>query len=176
MTDLFDNKDIRLRALEPEDLDALYRWENDSRLWQYGAAINPYSRFSLKQYIENANADINQTKQLRMIIVEKKSEKLVGTIDLYDFDFIHKRAGVGILIDEEFRGKGYALQALNCIREYVLGHLGMKQIYAFVPKTNIPSLHLFEKAGYEKTAVLKKWLSLKLQFTDVVVFQIIQPN
>ena len=176
MNALLENTDIKLRALEPEDLDMLYRWENDTRLWQYGAAIHPYSRFSLKQYIADSQASIEQTKQLRLMIVERQSSQVVGTVDLYDFDFIHRRAGVGILIDEDFREKGYALQALACIEAYTLEHLGLKQTYAFVPETNTASILLFEKSGYEKTAVLKKWLSLGRQFTNVVVFQKIQPK
>ena len=33
---------IRLRALEIEDLDMLYLWENDTSLWHYGNNIAPF--------------------------------------------------------------------------------------------------------------------------------------
>ena len=42
-------KQIELRAVEPEDLDALYRWENDSSLWIYGSTVSPFSRYLLKR-------------------------------------------------------------------------------------------------------------------------------
>ena len=35
---------IRLRAIEPEDLDLLYLIENDTRLWNVGTTNVPYSR------------------------------------------------------------------------------------------------------------------------------------
>ncbi len=171
MTDFFIAEDIYLRALEPEDVDVLYRWENDTRHWKYGATINPYSKFSLKQYIAEARDDIHQTRQLRMIVVENASKKAVGTIDLYDFDFFHQRAGIGILIDEDYREKGYALQTLNCIERYAFHHLKLHQLYAFVPARNLPSAVLFEKAGFEKTAVLRDWISINKSFGDVMVMQ-----
>ena len=69
-------KQIELRAVEPEDLDALYRWENDSSLWIYGSTVSPFSRYLLKQYIENYTADITRDKQLRLIIMRKESRQV----------------------------------------------------------------------------------------------------
>ena len=42
MNKLLENSNIRLRAPEPEDLEILYKWENDTSLWEYGASITPY--------------------------------------------------------------------------------------------------------------------------------------
>ena len=53
MSQLLRNDIIALRALEPTDLDTLYRWENDSRLWYASDTVAPYSRAALWQYLEN---------------------------------------------------------------------------------------------------------------------------
>jgi diamine N-acetyltransferase len=74
---------IRLRALEPEDLDFLYRWENDDRLWAFGSTLTPFSKFVLRQYIENSGQDLYEAKQLRLVIVENATNMPIGTIDLY---------------------------------------------------------------------------------------------
>ena len=42
---------VRLRAMEPEDLDALYRIENDRDVWDVGENNVPYSRYILHDYI-----------------------------------------------------------------------------------------------------------------------------
>ncbi len=171
MSVFFQNKDIYLRALEPEDLDALYTWENDTRLWKNGAAIHPFSKFAIRQYLADSLQGIYQTKQLRLMIVEKGSDIPAGTIDLYDFDPLHRRAGIGILVDERFREKGYALQALACMEEYAFERLKLHQLYAFVPEQNAASVALFAKALYEKTGQLKNWLSAQNGFQDVAVMQ-----
>ena len=91
-------KQIELRAVEPEDLDALYRWENDSSLWIYGSTVSPFSRYLLKQYIENYTADIARDKQLRLIIMRKESRQVIGAIDCFDYDITNHKAAIGLLI------------------------------------------------------------------------------
>ena len=39
MSKLLENKTIQLRAIEPEDLEVLYKWENDTDVWKYGSEI-----------------------------------------------------------------------------------------------------------------------------------------
>jgi len=98
---------IRLRALELEDLDFLYQIENDDRLWELGVSNVPYSRRVLLDYITNASADIYIDNQVRLIVENEQNEQ-VGILDLTDFDPRHRRAELGIVIKKEFQGKGYA--------------------------------------------------------------------
>jgi len=117
---------INLRALEPEDLEFLYQIENKESFWEISHTQKPFSRYILKQYLENAHLDIYETKQLRFIIEEQSAKKQVGMIDVFDFNPQHKRAGIGILIHPDFQKKGYASEALSfatasTIRQYYLG-------------------------------------------------------
>jgi diamine N-acetyltransferase len=175
MTKLLENKNIRLRALEPEDIDLLYTWENDTELWEHGASIVPFSRFVIKKYLIDSKQDIYQNKQLRLMIELKESSETIGTIDLYDFEPLHRRAGIGILIDKKYRRQGYGLQTLSIIKDYCFGFLKMKQIYAFIPERNQKSIELFQKAGYKQSGILKDWLSSKDGFENVLIFQNIAP-
>jgi len=168
---LLENETIRLRALEPEDLEFLYKWENDTSLWEYGNTLTPFSKFVLHQYLENASLDIFEVKQLRLIIEDKVSGKPVGTIDLYDFEPYHNRAGIGILIDESYQRKSYAAQALEILKDYVFKFLKMDQIYAFIPMMNVPSIHLFRKCGFTESGLLRKWNKMSDGAQDVFVYQ-----
>lgn len=170
--DYFHNKDIYLRALEPEDMEVLYKWENDTRIWSKGGgSIAPYSKFAIRQYIANAMQEIYEIKQLRMMVIDKTTDEAVGTVDLYDFDALNKRAGIGILIDEEHQRRGYALQGLECIERYAFTHLQLHQLYAYIASHNKASIALFEKANYINTATLRDWLVSNKSLTDVVVMQ-----
>ncbi|MDL2224372.1 GNAT family N-acetyltransferase [Bacteroidales bacterium OttesenSCG-928-M06] len=168
---LLENDKILLRALEPEDLDALYKWENDSTLWNYGSTLAPYSKFALREYLSGSTQDIFQSRQLRLMIVDKESRMSIGTIDLYDFDALNLRAGVGILLDAEYRNKGFGFHALNLMKEYAFRFLLLKQLYAYVPQPNNPSYKLFKKAGYEESGLLKSWIKTAYGFMDVYFMQ-----
>lgn len=171
---LLSNSHIRLRALEPEDLDLLYRWENTSTYWLYGATLAPYSRFALKKYItETQLSDIYESKQLRLMIESVENKNTIGIVDLYDFDVRNNRAGVGILIDEEYRNKGYATQALDLIKNYAFNFLGLYQLYAYVSVKNKYSLQLFENVGYSNAGILKNWILVNDIYEDVQILQLL---
>lgn len=104
---------IKLRALEPEDLEFLFQIENNESFWEVSHTQAPFSKFLLKQYLENAHLDIFEAKQLRLVIDEKSTGKSIGMIDLFDFNPQHKRAGIGILIHPDFQQKGFASEALD---------------------------------------------------------------
>ena len=119
MAEFLKNDTLHLRALEPEDLEALYKWENDTDVWRYGSAMSPYSKYVLRQYIVDAQTDIFESKQLRFMISLNQENSRIGTIDLYDFDPLNSRCGVGIYIDPEYRKEGFAKQALILLQKYV---------------------------------------------------------
>lgn len=168
-----ESEKLSLRALEPEDLDILYKWENDPKVWQFGSTITPYSRFALRDYLENSLHDIFRSRQLRLMAVEKRSGTAIGTIDLYDYDPINSRAGIGILVDEKCRGKGFGSEMLLLSREYAFRALLLKQLYAYIPVSNKPSVNIFTKAGYTEAGLLKSWLKTAEGFGDVYLMQLI---
>ena len=158
-TKILENHTIRLRALEPDDLDLLYRWENDAAIWYLSNTLTPFSKYTLSQYIQSASQDIYEAKQLRMIIEEKTDNKAVGAIDLFDFDPYHLRAGIGILISEkENRKKGYASEALETLKKYCFTVLLLHQLYCNITEDNTESLRLFINHGFVITGQKKEWI------------------
>lgn len=171
MNRFLENNILKLRAPEPEDLDQLYKWENDTSLWEYGASITPYSRFELKQYLIDSKHDLFSDKQLRLMIIIRDTTEVIGIVDMYDFDPFHKRAGVGILIEENFRKQGYGLQTLKLLEGYAFDFLKLKQLYAIIPESNIGSRELFNKAGYTDSGILTDWLSAGNRYENVILTQ-----
>ena len=148
---------IHLRALEPDDLDMLYRIENDRQLWDVGATSVPYSRYVLHDYIANASGDIYTDRQVRLV-VENGVGEAVGLADIISFDAKNLRAEVGIVIDRQHRSRGYAHEALRQVADYALHVLHLHQLYAFIACDNQVSMQLFAKAGFQRSATLKDWL------------------
>lgn len=170
---LLKNEHIRLRALEPEDLEPLYHWENNTELWTVGHSVTPYSRYILKEYIAESHRDIFELKQLRLIIEPCITGKAVGMIDLFDFDPHHRRAGVGILLDMDHQGYGLATEALRLLINYSFSFLKLHQLYAHVPVTNEASKKLFSRCGFTTTGTLTDWLVAEEGYTDILVLQLI---
>ena len=166
-------KKIHLRALEPEDLDFLYTIENNESFWEVSSTQTPFSRFILEQYIVNSHQDIFEAKQLRLIIVDNITNISVGMIDLFEFNPLHKRAGVGILIIESEQHKGFASEAIELLINYSFNQLNLHQLFANITADNTKSLELFKKLNFKKIGVKKEWIFSKGDFKDEILFQLI---
>jgi diamine N-acetyltransferase len=168
------SKNVVLRAVEPQDIDILYRWENDMSLWVVSETLTPFSRHQLQQYIKGMNLDIFQSKELRLMIeTDEQKAQVVGMIDLFDFDPYHNRAGVGILINKAYEGIGYASQALDLFVDYCFNTLGIFQLYCSISSQNKRSIHLFESKGFACTGVRKKWRKVGREYVDEGFYQLI---
>lgn len=166
-------ENIYLRALEPEDLDFIYTIENDEQIWEMSSTQTPYSRFLIKQYLENAHKDIYEAKQLRLVICSK-DHAMLGLIDLFDFNPTHNRAGVGILIAEhQDRGKGYGSEALKLMISYGATHLRLHQLYANISEDNLTSIKLFESHGFVKVGIKKEWNFVGGDYKDEFLYQLV---
>jgi diamine N-acetyltransferase len=170
-------KDIILRALEPEDLELLYEWENNTSYWIISSTVKPFSKFTLKRFIKNSHKSIYETGQLRLMIVQKNDKVTIGTLDIFDFDPFHKRAGVGILIaKEEYRRKGYASMALHCLIEYCFSTLQLHQLFCNILANNCESMDLFKKVGFVEVGIKKDWVKTADGWIDEHMFQLINPG
>lgn len=165
---------IYLRALEPSDLAVLYATENNTSVWKVSNTLTPYSKAILELYLQTAHQDIYSTKQLRLMICENSSDKAIGTIDLFDFDPMNARVGVGVLIFEAYRKKGYANQAIELVKDYTRDTLLLNQLFCNISASNIESVSLFEKCGFEKIGIKKQWNKISLnQFEDEWMYQLV---
>ena len=167
------NNHIKLRALEAEDLEFLFKAENNSLFWEASSSQTPFSKYILNKYLENSHQDIYEAKQLRLVIVKLKDDQPIGFVDLFDFNPQHKRAGIGILITKEFQNKGYANTTLKLFIDYVFNHLNLHQIYANIVSDNKFSIQLFENLLFCKIGLKKEWILSDGKYKDVIIYQLI---
>jgi diamine N-acetyltransferase len=170
---------VSLRALEPEDVDRLYHWENDMSIWHLSNTITPLSKFTLEQYIMDSALDIFASRQLRMMIdlnIDHDGVKTIGSIDLFDFEPSHRRAGIGIMILQEYRGKGYASEALELLVKYAFETLQMHQVYSNISTSNTESIRLFEKAGFRLVGIKRDWNLIRHHWEDECLYQLVNSN
>lgn len=166
---------VYLRALEPEDLAFVYAIENDESIWEVSNTQTPYSKFLIRQYLENAHQDIYEAKQLRLAICLASNEAAIGLIDVFDFDPKNKRAGIGIVIqNEKHRSNGFGKQALELVLAYAFQQLQLHQVYANISMENKASIALFSTFGFEIIGVKKDWNFTNNSFTDEGMFQLIK--
>ncbi|MBO4978703.1 MAG: GNAT family N-acetyltransferase [Muribaculaceae bacterium] len=166
-----DGNNIYLRAVEPDDIDFLYRLENEGGKEETGFATAPLSRQQLHEYIVGYSADIHAERQLRLMICSATDGAAVGTVDITDYEPRDRRGFVGIAIGAAHRRKGYGLEALMILCRYAATTLGMHQLAAMVAVDNEVSRHLFVRAGFKPCGRLRSWLRRGNTYADALLFQ-----
>lgn len=162
---------LNLRAPELADLDYLFHVENDTRQWMVSSCKVPYSRFQLQRYVETNVHDIYADKQLRLMVERVEDKQLVGIVDLFDFSPADHRAEVGIVIDPDYRDRGYGREALALLCHYAEHVLDLHQLYAYVFEDNAPARQLFASCGFSEVATLKDWVFADKKFRAVCLCQ-----
>lgn len=173
MKKIISNDAVTLRSLEATDLDVLYRWENDERLWTVSNIMSPSPKSYLWQYLQNYDSDLYNTRQLRLMITLTMTGEPVGTVDLTNFDPFNNRAEFGIMIDRSHEGKGLGDAALSLTIDYVRDYLGLSQIYALVPVSNTVCIAMLKKHGFATAGILKQWINHGTEVHDVEMMQLL---
>jgi len=161
---------ITLRCAEPEDAELIYRWENDRDIWRVSGTHVPYTRFQIEQFLLSNN-DLFSQKQLRLMIELNETGTSIGCIDIFDYDGINCRAGLGILIDKDFRQQGYAKAALALCIAYLFDDLMLHQVYCSIDETNVISQQLFLDQGFTLCGHRKDWIRIEERYIDVYEYQ-----
>jgi len=169
-------KQVYLRALEPEDIDFIHEIENDESIWEISSTKTPYSKYLIKQYLEHAHKDIYEVKQLRLVI-STYEDSAIGMIDIFDFDFSNKRAGIGILIKAvKNRHQGYGTEALQLLTDYCFIHLHLHQLYCNISEDIEASIKLFINQVFNKVGLKKDWNLVNGNYKNEYLFQLINTN
>lgn len=170
----------------------MYRWENDPAVWRVSGTTAPFSRHALERFVEEQRFDIFQTRQQRLIIetLDRSPDDrehcgatnakhsapngscAIGALDLFEFDPLNRRAGIGILIHPaDARRKGYATDAVETGCRYASKVLGLHQLWCNVGATNTASLALFRSAGFVEIGTKHDWLWTPDGYEDEILFQ-----
>lgn len=162
---------VYLRLVEPDDATKILLWENNPAHWKVSDTEVPFSMQDILYLIEHAH-NLRSTGQLRFVICLHENNEAIGVIDLFDANFKHGRAGVGVLIgDHDQRSNGYASESLELLKEYASTILGFHSLFCSIHADNTGSIKLFEKCGFEKIGIRKEWYLDKGERIDEILFQ-----
>lgn len=166
------DNELRLRAPEPEDLEVMYEMENNPAMWAVSCTTVPYSRFMLRQYLEQATGDIYTDKQVRLMVERVTDGQVVGCVDLTNYEPMHRRAEIGMAVSTAHQGQGIGGQALRMLCNYAFAHLHLHQLVAYIPADNEPCLQMFRREGFTRHLPLQDWLAMPDgSYKDAVLVQ-----
>lgn len=137
---------IILRIPQIDDAKELFNILTDIRNTEYDPHINKELTIdNIKSMIirMSTSTTLDNPNSFNFVIINTSTYKLIG---LSGFGHIDNKIGdVGVIIDFEFRGKGYATEAIKMSINYGFNNLKLNEVTATMLEKNIPMRNLLDK-------------------------------
>lgn len=161
---------IYLSPRSIEDAEKFTEWMNDFQVTDYtGRSGQLVSLESEKNYLEK-----HIEKEATFSIIEKETNKLIGTVGIERISHIHRTGVLGIFIgDKESRNKGYGTETVNMILEYGFQYLNLNSIKLSVMEFNPRAIRCYEKCGFKEYGRRRKCRFINGKYYDSVEMDIL---
>ena len=98
---------------------------------------------------------------------ERFPDDIIGSISFFNIRHGHfEQCTTGYKIDEEYRRLGYGTKMLSLATRIITHDFGIHRIEAYIMPSNIPSVHLAERCGYEAEGIAQGYVRLHGKWTD----------
>lgn len=165
---------LLIRDLTLDDKQAIFNYRSDAEANKFQSWI-PETLEDVEQFIERNNKEFNQPESwYQVLITEKDSKAVIGDIGIHFFGSENLQAELGITLNKDFQGRGYASEALKGVINFLFSDLKKHRIMASIDPENIDSLKLMERIGFRKEGHFVKSLFWKNNWTDDVIYALLR--
>lgn len=152
----FETERFFLRKIELDDALEMYNsWCNDSEVTRYLPWDNHESISNTKELLNIWINDYNNLDTYRWMVVDKKNNTLVGTIDVVNIDNTNKVMELGHCYKKSYWGKGVATEVLSGVMKYLFNNTDVDILTCKILETNIASNKVVLKCGFKYDGVLR---------------------
>lgn len=157
-----------------EDVHLIWKWYNDRAVRKY--LTKPHEVFFYEDEMEWYEAIRREKSREKVFaIIKNDSKTLLGLIGLHSIDFHSRNAELGYFLGPEHWGKGYATEAVSLAVTYAFDWLNLRKLYARVFGSNLASIRVLEKNGFELVGRLKKHQYVPGEgFVDVLIYELLR--
>lgn len=168
-----EERNIYLRPITTDDTDDVIRWRNSDNVKKYFIYQGDFTREGHLRWLEEK---VNTGDVIQFMIIEKESDRAVGSVYLRDVDRDNGKAEYGIFIGEDdSRGKGYGTQAARLMLAYAFGEAGLHRIYLRAFADNERAIASYKKVGFSVEGILRDDVCIRGEYRDIAWMAAINP-
>ena len=173
---MIKTENIYLRAFEPDDYKKLNELRNDDDIFEFTCG-NKYFISSEwdRKWVEDKI--FNNDKYIYLAICLRKNNELIGYTSINQIDHRNRKAQWGgIVIDKNFKSKGYATEVGQIILDFVFNELGLFRFYSSIIESNAASLRFTEKLGFTNEGIFRSSVYKKGNFHNEVLIAFLKDD
>jgi len=168
---MIQGSQVRLRALEPEDLPDYHRWLNDPEVVRYLKLYAPLSMPDEEAWYQEVRDDSSQM----VFAIESEAGQHIGNLSLMDLNWKDRSAELGIVIGDKSQwGKGYAQDATRTLLALAFGEMNLNRVYLRVFAEHEAAINAYRKCGFVEEGRLREEIYADGRYHDMLVMAILR--
>lgn len=161
---------VRLRAVEPEDWNLFYLLNQDTEMARYCDRVYfPSSKEALRKWCQETASAPPSSDEFRWVI-EKVSGEAIGTLHAFDCNLRNGTFKYGLIILPLHQKQGCATEVIHLVLNYYFLELRYQKACVSIHASNLPSIQLHKKLGFQQEGILRRMLYTEGQFYDELIF------
>jgi RimJ/RimL family protein N-acetyltransferase len=145
-----------LRPFDEEDVPALAEMMNDELVIAWSPVNHPYTRADAHHWVtSSAPAERASGRGIVFAVSEFLTQRLVGTVHLYDTDWRLRSTEIGYVTAPWARGEGYASEAVLAIAQWLFQDQRFERLELRTAADNTASQMVAQKIGCISEGVLR---------------------
>ena len=165
---------VKLRALEPEDLEDALRWVNDREVTLWLTSLRyPVSRKDEQKWIDDMPT--NSFADGVQLAIETKDGTHIGDINLHRTNPEDRKAGLGIMIGEKDHwSNGYGTDAVRTFLQLAFDEMNLHRVWLHVFPDNERAIACYVKCGFREEGRLRQEVFQDGRYYDVIVMGVLR--
>ncbi|NAS31759.1 GNAT family N-acetyltransferase [Flavobacteriaceae bacterium R38] len=132
---------------------------------------------STKDYLKESAKTIADKKGYFFYLRNKKTEALIGLVNIKNINKEIPLCELGYFIDREYQGKGITSMAVDAVLHFCFEELQMNKVFICTDKVNIGSQKVALKNGFLQEGILRnEFKNPKGELNDVVYFGLLRSD
>ena len=160
---------VSLRMITRQDTELVVKWRNNQRVRDNFVYREHFTNEIHENWLETM---VFTGKVVQMIIMEKETQRPVGSVYFRYDDDSREDAEYGIFIGEDDAiGKGYGNETAKLAVEYARDELGIKRLMLRAFSFNTAAIKSYEHAGFVKYQDLPGVMCSDGQKSDMILME-----
>ena len=141
---------LTLRQVRSSDNKEIFALRSNDNVNKYPDRKPSKSIDDARIFIQTINKNIQRNDSIYWAITLNGTDKLIGTICLFDFSNDNLKAEIGYELLPDFQGKGIMQEATSKVIDFGFQHVGLNSIEAYTHSENQSSTRLLEKLNFKR--------------------------
>ncbi|QNR25147.1 GNAT family N-acetyltransferase [Croceimicrobium hydrocarbonivorans] len=171
---LLETDRLLIRPISIEDKNEIFEYRRNKEINKYQGWI-PETIEEVESFIAKNPKEINVPETwFQLVIIDKKTEAIVGDIGIHFMDPENKQVEIGCTLNKEYQNRGFATESVEKVMDYLFTELDKHRISTSIDPANTNSIRLVERIGFRKEAHFIESLFFKGKWVDDIIYAMLQ--